>query len=71
MRFAQGGTKLVMFDIGAEPAFFDMNFTARWMRAKQTSGLFGGFSKKINSTVDADFKNVIIGCKTGKFSLIF
>ena len=34
MRFAQGGTKLVMLDIGAEPAFFDMNFTARWMRAK-------------------------------------
>ena len=71
MRFAQGGTKLVVFDIGAEPAFFDMNFTARWMRAKQASGLFGGFSKKINSTVDADFKNIIIGCKTGKFALIF
>ena len=71
MRFAQGGTKLVMFDVRAEPAFFDMNFTARWMHAKQAPGLFGGFSKKINSTVDADFKNIIIECKAGKFALVF
>ena len=61
MRFAQGGAKFVMFDIGTKPAFFDMNFAARWMRAKQASSLFGGFSKEVNSTVDADFKNIIIG----------
>ena len=60
-----------MFDIRAEPTFFDMNFTARWMRTKQASGLFGGFSKKINSTVDAYFNNIIIGCKAGKFALVF